>query len=123
MLCAYTHHRILMADLVEELTENVSDGEFNQVDSCLRTLIYLIEKIEDVDAVKEFHEYLPPILSSILSAFTNEDIGTHGREQVLHILYLCLRCISWADGIDNELIDDCLNDTFNQWMAVFLQVI
>jgi len=109
--------------LIEELTENVSDGEYNQVDASLRTLIYLIEKIEDVDAVKEFHEYLPPILSSILSAFTNEEIGSHGREQVLHILYLCLRCISWADGIDNELIDDCLNDTFNQWMAVFLQVI
>lgn len=69
-----------MAELIEELTEQVSDGEFNQVDSCLRTLIILIEKIEEVDAVKEFHEYLPPILSSILTAFTNEEIGTHGRE-------------------------------------------
>jgi hypothetical protein len=38
-------------------------------------------------------------------------------------LYLCLRSISWADGIDNELIEECLNETFNQWMAVFLQVI
>ena len=86
-------------------------------------MIFLIERVEGVDAVKEFHEFLPAILSSILSAFTNEEIGAHGREQVLHILYLCLRCVSWADGIDNELIADCLDETFNQWMAVFLQVI
>ena len=63
------------------------------------------------------------ILKAILEAFTNEEIGTHGREQVLHILYQCLRCVSWADGIDNELVQDCLNETFNQWMALFLQVI
>jgi hypothetical protein len=112
-----------MSALIEELTECVSDGEYNQVDSSLRTLIFLIERVEGVDAVKEFHEFLPAILSSILSAFTNEEIGAHGREQVLHILYLCLRCVSWADGIDNELIADCLDETFNQWMAVFLQVI
>lgn len=123
MLSACLHHRDLMQGLVEELTESVSDGEYNQVDSGLRTLICLVERVEGVDAVREFHEFLPPILSSILSAFTNEEIGTHGREQVLHILYLCLRCVSWADGIDNELVEQCLDETFNQWMAVFLQVI
>ena len=118
------HHRLeLMSELVDELSEKISDGEFNEVDAGLRTLIYLIEKIEDEQLVKEFYEYEPPILQAILSAFTNEEIGNHGREQVLHIFHLCLRCISWADGIDNELIDDCLNDSFNQWMAVFLQVI
>ena len=112
-----------MAGLIEELTECVSDGEYDSVDASLRTLIFLVERVEGFDAVREFHEFLPAILSSILSAFTNEEIGTHGREQVLHILYLCLRCVSWADGIDNELVEECLDETFNQWMAVFLQVI
>ena len=102
-----------MEDIIEKLCENISDGEFLQIDCSLRTLINLIEKIENENRSKSFHTFLPSILSSILSAFTNEEIGTHGREQVLHILYLCLRCISWADGIDNELIDDCLNETFN----------
>ena len=83
----------------------------------------MIEKIEDHEKVKEFHKFVPGVLSTILQAFTIEEIGSHGREQVLHVFYLCLRCISWADGIDNELIEECLNDTFNQWMAVFLQVI
>ena len=41
----------------------------------------------------------------------------------MHVFYLNLRTISWADGIENELVHDCLNETFNQWMALFLQVI
>lgn len=93
------------------------------VDMALKTLIYLIEKIEDETQIKEFYHYVPTILSQVLNAFTNEEIGSHGRDQVLHVFYLCLRTISWADGIDNELVSTCLDDTFNQWMAVFLQVI
>jgi len=34
-----------------------------------------------------------------------------------------LRIISLADGIDNKLIESCLGETFNQCMAIFLQVI
>ena len=83
------------------------------MDATLRTLVYFLEKVEDNENVKEFHEFVAPILSAILQAFTIEEIGSHGREQILHIFYLCLRCISWADGIDNELVDECLNDTFN----------
>ena len=84
----------------------------------------MLEYIENEEVLlKGFHIYVSPILSASLSAFTNEDITSHGREQILHIFYLCLRTISWADGIDNQLISDCLYETFNQWMAVFLQVI
>lgn len=36
-----------MTEIVDELSEKISDGEFNEVDAGLRTLIYLIEKIED----------------------------------------------------------------------------
>ena len=42
---------------------------------------------------------------------------------MLDVVYMCLRTISWADGIDNELVDNCLSDTFNSWMALFLQII
>jgi hypothetical protein len=66
---------------------------------------------------------VPIILQGTLSTFTNEDIGSHGREQILHIFYLCLRTISWADGIENDMISFCLDETFNQWMALFLQVV
>lgn len=34
-----------------------------------------------------------------------------------------MRTVSWADGIDNELVDNCLGETFNSWMALFLQII
>ena len=113
----YKNHQQPMLQIIENLCE---ETEINKVDMVLRTFIYLIEKIEDEGKIKEFYVYVPTILSSILSSFTHEEIGNHGRDQVLHIFYLCLRTISWADGIDNDLVNSCLDDTFNQWMAVFL---
>ena len=62
-------------------------------------------------------------MNALLSAFANSVIDSHGRELILHILFLNLRCVSWADGIDNLLVEECLNETFNQWMTVFIQVI
>ena len=40
--------------------------------------------------------------------------------KILHIIYLNLRCISWADGIQNDLIESCLNSTINEWMKIFV---
>lgn len=37
--------------------------------------------------------------------------------------YQCLRCVSWADGIDDKVISEALDDSFNQWMALMLQLI
>lgn len=108
---------------IEEISEIISDNDAVEINMAVRTITYMLEYIEQEAIIKEFYQYVPPILSAILSAFTNDEITSHGREQLLHIFYLCLRTISWADGIDNELIDFCLNETFNQWMALFLQVI
>jgi len=32
-------------------------------------------------------------------------LGMYGKTQALKVFYLCLRCISWADGIENELVE------------------
>jgi len=90
------------------------------VDMGLRTLICFIEKIDDERTVRQFYDNVPKILPALFSAFTNEEVTAHEREQILDVLYLCLRTVSWADGIDNELVDACLGETFNSWMALFL---
>ena len=36
---------------------------------------------------------------------------------------MLIRLIAWADGRDNELVEECLGDMFQSWMALFLQVI
>ena len=109
----YTVNQEHMMEVIEEIAEIVSDSEISIYDMPIRALIYLLEQIENEALIKDFHRYVPVLLSSILSAFTNEDITSHGREQLLHIFYLSLRTISWADGIDNELVNECLNETFN----------
>ena len=86
----------------------------------IRTLNYFIPLIDDERAMKQFHSFVPKILPALFSAFTNDEVNAHGRETILEVFYLCLRTISWADGIDNELVSNCLNETFNSWMALFL---
>ena len=39
------------------------------------------------------------------------------------MFYQLIRLISWADGIDNDLVERCLGDSFHGWMALFLQII
>ena len=59
----------------------------------------------------------------MLEAFTKEEMGTSGRAQTLVLFYLMVRGIAWADGIDNELVHSCLDETFNSWIALFLQIL
>ena len=89
----------------------------------VRTLSYFIPLIDEEKAMKQFHSLVPKILPALFSGFTNDEVTAHGREIILEVFYLCLRTISWADGIDNELVSGCLNETFNSWMALFLQII
>ena len=89
----------------------------------LRCLTFFIESIDDEYNIKYFHTQVSKILPVLFSAFTSDDVDAKGREKILHVLYLCLRTVSWADGIDNELVESCLNDTFNDWMNLFLYII
>ncbi len=73
--------------------------------------------------MKQFSQYVSQILPALFSAFTNDEVTAKGREKVLQVLHLCLRTVSWADGIDNELVEACLSETFNSWMALFIQLI
>ncbi len=101
-----------------------SETSSDQMDVSIRALLYFMQSIEDEKSIKLFHEHVPKILPGLFSAFTNDEaVDAHGRELVLDILYYCLRTVSWADGIDNELVDNCLQDTFNSWMSLFVQII
>ncbi len=58
-------------------TESTSD----QMDVCIRTLLYFMQSIEDEKSIKEFHEMVPKILPGLFSAFTNDEaVDAHGRE-------------------------------------------
>jgi len=43
MFLVYVHHKNYFNDLVNELNELITDGEFNSIDASLRTYIYLID--------------------------------------------------------------------------------
>lgn len=93
---------------MEPISEKISEGEFTAVDLGLRTLRFILEIIDEKEPgmVKSMHALVPIMLPSLFEAFTNadEEIGVHGREQILNLFYLLIRMVAWADGRDNELV-------------------
>lgn len=115
--------------IFEALLSKVQD-ESNTVaislalDVLLHLFTSLEEKIEDQELSKNlFSKVVPMILPILLEAFTNEELEALDRSHILHLFYLMVRGIAWADGLDNSIIESCLNETFNNWMALFLQII
>lgn len=87
---------------------------YESVDLGLRTLRYILEKIEDQHQVasKNLYHLVPIALPALFETFTNEEIGVPEREQILNLFYMLIRLVAWADGRDNELVEDCLGETF-----------
>ena len=94
-----------------------------KIDLGTRVILNVLQAIEDEHAMKQFHAFVPKLLPAFYAAFTCSETDAHGRAQILEAFYLCLRTISWADGIDNDLVSACLDDQFNTWMALFQQLI
>ena len=45
------------------------------------------------------------------------------REKILLLVYQVFRSISYADGTDNNLVNKCLDNTFQIWMSLFLSAL
>ena len=61
---------------------------------------------------KNLYHLVPIALPALFETFTNEEIGVPEREQILNLFYMLIRLVAWADGRDNELVEDCLDETF-----------
>lgn len=115
--------------LVNPLTRCVLHrGEFESADLGFRVIRFFLESAEEQDqglGMRNMYHLVPIIMPSLFQSFTNEDMEhkIHAREQILHLFYLLIRLVAWADGIDNELVDSCLGETFQSWMVLFLQLI
>ena len=92
----------------------------------MRIAHLFIERFDEIEGgkhIRKLYHLVPILLPALFQAFTSDQIGDIGRELVLHLFYLLIRLVAWADGIDNELVEKCLGDNFQSWMALFLQII
>ena len=102
---------------LEKICDSLGEDNIIQIDCALRILILVLKPEE------KYHTIVNKVLENLFSAFTNPDSDSKIREKCLQIYYQCLRCVSWADGIDEKVITDALDDSFNQWMALMIQLI
>ena len=96
---------------------SLSRGEYESADLGLRVIRFFLESAEEQESgagMRNMYHLVPIVMPSLFAAFTNEDIENkiHTREQILHLFYLLIRLVAWADGIDNELVQSCLGETF-----------
>lgn len=114
--------------MLDSVLSKINEDEEYLILGGLRVIYFLISAFEqhphDQDLAKDVYALLAPkCLPVMLEAFTKEEVGPHSRSNILIVFFLMVRGIAWADGIDNELVQACLDDTFSNWMALFLQIL
>ena len=102
---------------LEKVCDGLAEDDIIQIDCSLRILILAIRPEE------KYHKIVNKVLENLFSAFTNSESNNKIREKCLQVYYQCLRWVSWADGIEENIITDALDDSFNQWMALMIQLI
>ena len=45
------------------------------------------------------------------------------RKKILTLLYLGMTKISWAEDVDYNVLQECLNPTFSKWIDIFTQLL
>lgn len=110
------------------MLDKLNDDQQEQLNLALATLYHLLLAFEqtpnDTALAQTLYAKLVPLcLPLLLEAFTKEEIGVKGRSRTFVLFHLMVRGIAWADGIDNSLVHQCLDETFESWMALFLQIL
>ncbi|OMJ73886.1 hypothetical protein SteCoe_27335 [Stentor coeruleus] len=62
---------------------------------------------------------LVPVLLEVYRGYSQEFL----REKVIEVLGLCLESLSWADGIEQDLVEKSLNPTWWSWSSIFSESI
>jgi hypothetical protein len=102
---------------LEKVCDGLADDDISQIDCSLRILLRSIKSDEKYSAI------INKVLENLFSAFTNSEADGKIREKWLQLYYQWLRWVSWADGIDDKVIANALDDSFNQWMSLMVQLI
>jgi len=66
---------------------------------------------------------IPAMFPIILQIFNLPDLPERQREKVLMLLYLAIDSFSDAERTDPQLIHDCFDSTYNEWINLFIFVL
>ena len=68
------------------------------------------------------YTYVPKLLPCLYNTFINGDYRL--REKVLYVLYQSLRTFSWADGVNNRIVEQCLDETYAHcWLPLLVSIL
>jgi len=109
--------------LLETLVEKLQNEDEQETEFVLHALQLFLEAVEEEQEKKLLHKHIARLVPALFSAMVSDAATSRLREKVLAVFHLCLQAISWADGKDPQVLEACLSEHFNQWIALFTQII
>lgn len=88
--------------------------DINAVESSLELFLQLFAKLSETNGEQQnlLKDIVPPILEKSFSIFAQPELNEMLREKILLLVYMVFRSISFADGMDNNFVIKCLDNTF-----------
>lgn len=105
--------------LLETLVEKLQNEDEQEAELVLSALQLFLEAVEEEQEKKLLHKHIARLIPALFSAMVSDVATSRIREKVLGVFHLCLQAISWADGKDPQVLEECLAENFNQWIALF----
>lgn len=69
------------------------------------------------------HVLVPELLPVLFQVFTIPELPERQREKLLMLVYLAVDSFAWADSTQDEVVHQCFDRTYQEWMSLFISVL
>ncbi|EGR29523.1 importin 9, putative [Ichthyophthirius multifiliis] len=66
---------------------------------------------------------IPSLLLSLFHIFANPELNEDQRVKLIVLLYMIVGSFAWADDLNNQLVSQCFDDTFEAWINLFMSAL
>ena len=67
-----------------------------------------------------FHKIAPFLLENMFQVFAHPELSELMREKLLYLVLQLIKTFSMLDGIQDEVVRESFDGTFELWMSIFI---
>ena len=88
--------------MLEPMIGWMNNEQQNNIKAGLDTFCYIFNNVDD-----RIHIIVPGIMNQLYQIYTKPESDETIRKRVLMLLYLCFTKFSWAQGVQDDIIEKC----------------
>ena len=70
-----------------------------------------------------FHKIAPFLLENMFQVFAHPELSELMREKLLYLVLQLIKTFSMLDGIQDEVVRESFDGTFELWMSIFISAL